>query len=57
MIVIIVIFYCFVWCYEDWVYRWIFLDVGYLLGNVELVFSFSNYWLYLIGGFNDEVIN
>lgn len=20
-IVIIVIFYCFVWCYEDWVYR------------------------------------
>ncbi|ACK68722.1 nitroreductase [Gloeothece citriformis PCC 7424] len=51
------IFYRSAWRYEDRAYRRIFLDTGHLLGNIELASSMNDYRPYLIGGFQDTVIN
>ena len=51
------VFYRSAWRYEDRAYRRIFLDTGHLLGNIELASAMNDYRPYLIGGFQDEVMN
>ena len=51
------VFYRSAWRYEDRAYRRIFLDTGHLLGNIELISAMNDYRPYLIGGFQDEVMN
>ena len=56
-IIITAVFHRSAWRYEDRAYRRIFLDIGHLLGNIELACSLTNYRPYLIGGFADGMVN
>ncbi len=56
-IVITAVFYRSAWRYEDRAYRRIFLDMGHLLGNIELASNITDYRPHLIGGFVDEAVN
>jgi SagB-type dehydrogenase family enzyme len=56
-IVITAVFHRSAWRYEDRAYRRIFLDIGHLLGNVELASALSDYRPHLIGGFADQSVN
>ncbi len=51
------IFYRSAWRYEDRAYRRICLDTGHLIGNIELAGAINNYRPYLIGGFQDRLMN
>lgn len=56
-IIITAVFYRSSWRYEDRAYRRIFLDIGHLLGNIELAGAITDYRPHLIGGFVDEDVN
>ncbi|MCX7594184.1 MAG: SagB family peptide dehydrogenase, partial [Fischerella sp.] len=56
-IIITAVFYRSAWRYEDRAYRRIFLDIGHLLGNIELASAMTDYRPHLIGGFVDEAVN
>ena len=56
-IVITGVFFRSVWRYQDRAYRRIFLDIGHLLGNLELAGALSDFRPHLIGGFADEAVN
>src|SRR4028119_103461 len=56
-IVITAVFHRSAWRYEDRAYRRIFVDIGHLLGNVELASALSDYRPHLIGGFADQSVN
>lgn len=45
------------WRYQDRAYRRICLDIGHLLGNLELAGSLTDFRPHLIGGFADEAMN
>ncbi|WP_267384118.1 SagB/ThcOx family dehydrogenase [Cyanobacterium sp. uoEpiScrs1] len=45
------------WRYEDRAYRRIMIDIGHLLGNIELSCAINQYRPHLIGGFVDKMIN
>ncbi len=45
------------WRYEDRAYRRICLDIGHLLGNIELAASICDFKAHLIGGFADRHLN
>jgi SagB-type dehydrogenase family enzyme len=51
------VFYRSAWRYEDRAYRRILLDTGHLLGNIELAGAINAFRPYLIGGFQDRVLN
>ena len=55
--VISAVFFRSVWRYEDRAYRRIFLDIGHLLGNLELSGALSDFRPHLIGGFADQSVN
>ncbi|WP_066376548.1 MULTISPECIES: SagB/ThcOx family dehydrogenase [unclassified Anabaena] len=56
-IIVTAVFYRSAWRYEDRAYRRIGLDIGHLLGNIELAGAITDYRPHLIGGFIDEAIN
>lgn len=45
------------WRYQDRAYRRICLDIGHLLGNVEMAGALTDYRPHLIGGFADEAVD
>ncbi|AFY74067.1 SagB-type dehydrogenase domain protein [Synechococcus sp. PCC 7502] len=51
------VFYRSAWRYQDRAYRRIFLDTGHLLGNIELAGAINDFRPYLLGGFDDQVVN
>ena len=56
-IVITGVFFRSAWRYQDRAYRRIFLDIGHLLGNLELAGALSDFRPHLIGGFADQAVN
>ncbi len=56
-LVITAIFYRSAWRYGDRAYRRIGLDIGHVLGNVELAANINDFRAHLIGGFVDPQIN
>jgi len=53
-IVVTAIFWRSAWRYRDRAYRRINLDIGHLLGNIELASSVHDYRAHFIGGFADN---
>ncbi|AFY71379.1 SagB-type dehydrogenase domain protein [Thalassoporum mexicanum PCC 7367] len=51
------VFFRSAWRYQARAYRRIYLDTGHLLGNIELAAAIFGYRPYLVGGFNDDVVN
>jgi SagB-type dehydrogenase family enzyme len=51
------IFYRSAWRYRDRAYRRIALDMGHLLGNLELASAITDFRPHLIGGFADGEVN
>ncbi|MDX2255356.1 MAG: SagB/ThcOx family dehydrogenase [Pseudanabaenaceae cyanobacterium bins.39] len=51
------VFYRSAWRYQDRAYRRISLDIGHLLGNIELASAIEDYQCSLIGGFVDSAVN
>jgi SagB-type dehydrogenase family enzyme len=56
-LVVTAVFERSVWRYQDRAYRRICLDMGHLLGNLELAGSICDYRPHLIGSFADEAVN
>ncbi len=56
-LIVTAVFYRSAWRYGDRAYRRICLDIGHLLGNVELAASINDFRSHLIGGFVDSQIN
>jgi SagB-type dehydrogenase family enzyme len=55
--VVTAVFHRSAWRYRDRAYRRICLDLGHLLGNLELAGALTDYRPHLIGGFADEAVN
>jgi SagB-type dehydrogenase family enzyme len=51
------VFYRSAWRYQDRAYRRISLDIGHLLGNIEMASAIEDYQCSLIGGFVDSAVN
>lgn len=56
-IVVTAVFQRSAWRYQDRAYRRICLDIGHLLGNLELAAALNDYRPHLIGGFADTALN
>lgn len=56
-LVVTAVFQRSAWRYQDRAYRRICLDIGHLLGNVELACAVNDYRPHLIGTFMDEVVS
>jgi len=50
------VFYRSAWRYQDRAYRRICLDVGHLMGNLELASALADYRPHLIGSFADQAL-
>lgn len=56
-VVVTAVFQRSAWRYQDRAYRRICLDVGHLLGNLELAGNLTDYRPHLMGGFADGAVN
>ncbi|WP_297040902.1 SagB/ThcOx family dehydrogenase [Thermosynechococcus sp. OHK43] len=56
-LVVTAVFYRSAWRYGDRAYRRICLDIGHLLGNVELAANIHDFRAHFIGGFVDAQMN
>lgn len=56
-LIVTAVFYRSAWRYGDRAYRRICLDIGHLLGNVELAANINDFRAHFIGGFVDAQMN
>ncbi len=56
-IVVTAVFFRSAWRYQDRAYRRISLDIGHLLGNIELASYLNDYRPHLVGGFIDQAVH
>ncbi|MBP0000625.1 MAG: SagB/ThcOx family dehydrogenase [Cyanobacteria bacterium SID2] len=56
-VIVTAVFFRSAWRYQDRAYRRIHLDIGHLLGNLELTGALNDYRPHFIGGFCDAAVN
>jgi len=56
-VIVTAVFFRSAWRYQDRGYRRIHLDIGHILGNLELAAAMTDFRPHLIGSFMDEAVN